>query len=815
VTAADLLDALGAAGVRLAARDGRLQLRGPTGSLTEALRREVARTKGALLALLAEESGIPTAGDIATMPSVNIGGKLFTYSPRWSGGRLAAADGLLAFDVETDVVDLKREVPRLALASASAGEAASCLVHPDDLGAFVRAHDGLDLVCHNAAFDFWAVERHLRLRGEDAALAAWWETAEANRLHDSMLLDMLLRLAVDDAFPDPRDLATVAREYTCLEISKADPFRLRYGEIIGKDWSGVERGFFEYAIKDAVVTRLAYLAIRERAVALADGSPARRDVLPDARERFGLLTEAVQVKKAIALTQVTRNGMCVDLASVREGEAELRRSLGEAVSRVRALCPGLYNTDRQGDLVLTRTGAPSRSAKALDVQLAKVAEEVRRETGIVPKIPLTLRGRRPSASTKAWAEYSHLHPFLASWTEAEELSKLNQFFAHLQHDQVHPCYTTLVRSGRTSCRDPNVQQIPRDGPLRHAFVASTGHLLLAVDYAFIELRTLAAVCLLRHGSSDLAEVIKAGADPHAHTAAMMLGVEPGEFSRWKEDPGRKGAYTAARQAAKAVNFGVPGGLGAESLAAYARRTYEVPLTTEEARQRRERLVKDVYPELALYLAEDAAAVVAGNLRAPVVDVRQALGDVSLTAVRKVLEGDPRRADGAPYKETFVSRVWAALAGLNRYPDLQGALENRTPGKPLARAVCQAAVATLTGRLRGRVRYSQARNTPFQGLAADGAALALFALVKEGFRVVGFVHDEVLVELPDEGGYVSEAKVRRVEEILCREMEEVLVGGIPAACESTLSARWEKGAGLAIGDGKVFPAVPLNDEAGGG
>jgi hypothetical protein len=122
-------------------------------------------------------------------------------------------------------------------------------------------------------------------------------------------------------------------------------------------------------------------------------------------------------------------------------------------------------------------------------------------------------------------------------------------------------------------------------------------------------------------------------------------------------------------------------------------------------------------------------------------------------------------------------------------------------------VCQAGVATLTGRIRGRVKYSQARNTPFQGLASDGAALALFKLVKEGFKVVGFIHDESLVELRDEGGYVSEAKVNRVREIMCRAMESVLVGGIPVDCEAALSTCWSKGAKLIVRNGKVFPWEP--------
>jgi hypothetical protein len=387
---------------------------------------------------------------------------------------------------------------------------------------------------------------------------------------------------------------------------------------------------------------------------------------------------------------------------------------------------------------------------------------------------------------------------------------------------VHPSYTTMVRTGRTSCRAPNVQQVPKDSAFRQAFVASPGHLLLAVDYSFIELRTFAATALQRYGWSDMADVIKAGVDPHAHTAAMMFGVPPEEFLTWKDNDAvaetrtvdgkeevikLKDKFDKARQMAKPVNFGVPGGLGVASLVSYAHSTYKVDYTFEEAKERRELLTRKIYKELDLYLTEDGPALVARNLQAPLWQVRNELGDMHLSSVRKVLAGDPRRADGKPYQRTFVSRVWASLAGLNKNPELKEALEKRQPGEALAAKVCHAGVATLTGRLRGRVRYSQARRTPFQGLAADGAALALFELVREGFRVVGFVHDEILVELPDEGGYVAEAKVRRVEEVLRRAMAGVLVGGIPVGCEAALARRWSKKAKLIARDGKVYPWEP--------
>src|SRR5439155_251509 len=81
--------------------------------------------------------------------------------------------------------------------------------------------------------DFWVVEEHLRAGGREDARRAWWDVAARNRLHDSMVLDMLIRLARDDAYPVPRDLAAVAQSAAGLSIRKDDPYRMRYGEIVG------------------------------------------------------------------------------------------------------------------------------------------------------------------------------------------------------------------------------------------------------------------------------------------------------------------------------------------------------------------------------------------------------------------------------------------------------------------------------------------------------------------------------------------------------------------------------------------------------
>ena len=62
--------------------------------------------------------------------------------------------------------------------------------------------------------------------------------------------------------------------------------------------------------------------------------------------------------------------------------------------------------------------------------------------------------------------------------------------------------------------------------------------------------------------------------------------------------------------------------------------------------------------------------------------------------------------------------------------------------------------TITGRIQSKATYCQVRNSRFQGLAGDGAKLALFELFKREIRVVAFIHDEIVIEVPEGSDYRS-------------------------------------------------------------
>lgn len=97
------------------------------------------------------------------------------------------------------------------------------------------------------------------------------------------------------------------------------------------------------------------------------------------------------------------------------------------------------------------------------------------------------------------------------------------------------------------------------------------------------------------------------------------------------------------------------------------------------------------------------------------------------------------------------------------------------------------VTTITGRLRGNTTYCAEKNTPFQGLAADGAKIALYNLQREGFKVVGFVHDEVICEVNNKK---YDDLLQKQEKIMIEAMQEV-VPDVKISVDSMISERYCK------------------------
>jgi hypothetical protein len=79
---------------------------------------------------------------------------------------------------------------------------------------------------------------------------------------------------------------------------------------------------------------------------------------------------------------------------------------------------------------------------------------------------------------------------------------------------------------------------------------------------------------------------------------------------------------------------------------------------------------------------------------------------------------------------------------------------------------------------------------------------LWDLLHRGIEPLGFIHDEILFLVSDQGGHVDLAVVEERESTMSQAMAKV-TGAVPVACESTLSTCWSKRAARIVQDGKMF------------
>ena len=711
---------------------------------------------------------------------VGLAGQAYAFDI-WDGRQLP--DKLLAYDTETAAIE-GNEIPQLAVATIHGNQGSSCFIHPSKLARFVNQHSHAYWCCHNAVFDFWVTAQALQT--DSIALAAWWDMAGAGRLCCTMILDCLLRLAESDAEPINRDLGTVAAEYCGLKIDKQDPFRLRYGELLDMSataWQNTDPGFWKYAAKDPIATLQVAQRQFQRAQELI--APYSGELLPNAQRRFGPLTACLQAQGAIALDYLSRTGVEIDL----DQATQLRSVIAKLVNEHMQQLEDLGGTEifrrygprskQAGQYQLSPSGVAKRNAKLVKQRLQQIAK-----ASNAPIKPPKNKDGLVTDSVKYWKQHEHLDPFIAAYVQFTEQAKLMQFFDKLDNKRIYPKYRPLVRTGRTSCSNPNLQQLPRDARFREMIIAPPGYWLLQIDYSVLELRTLAQICLRRYGKSVLADLFCQGIDPHKHTARLLLGLSLEQFQQLPVAEQKQ-----ARQRAKAVNFGVPGGLGAASLVTYAKQAYRVELTLKQAKAFRHQLITKIYPELSATLRDTQIAEIASNLQTTEAKVRQAFAsrDQRLHASR-ILEGCTETPEGTAYEYDLIAHVWLCLEQLNSNPELQHALKARQPSRLLMRRIFFGNALTISGRLRGHVGFSQKANTPFQGLAADGNKLALFRLLRAGYQVCGFIHDEMLILIPDGTDY--DAAAGQVQQILVSAMQE-LCPDIPISSECLLADRWYK------------------------
>ena len=249
---------------------------------------------------------------------------------------------------------------------------------------------------------------------------------------------------------------------------------------------------------------------------------------------------------------VERNGAYVDIKALHECQEKYARIEKEYLEKLNTLYKINWNSSGQ------------------------VAEVLFEKEGL-PVIKKSKKTGKPSADASVLnrlaARGHELPQLILQYKAANTLNKmfLNRWEDDLGPDKrIHPSFNlTNVVSGRTSCQNPNLQQVPRTKDVRAIYKAPKGRLFFEADYSQLELRIAAEYS----GDPTMMDIYLNNGDIHTTTAKLMTGGrEPTKEERNK---------------AKAVNFGFLYGMMAKKFVDYAYDSYGVVFTLPEATQFRE------------------------------------------------------------------------------------------------------------------------------------------------------------------------------------------------------------------------------------
>lgn len=246
-----------------------------------------------------------------------------------------------------------------------------------------------------------------------------------------------------------------------------------------------------------------------------------------------------------AYRDIERNGLYIDLDSLEEVKRKYNKEEKRLLKELKQHHDINWNSSAQvAHVLFDLEGMPviSKTGKGAPSTAADVLKELAMKGYEIPDMLLKYK----DATTRN-------KMFLNRWAD------------DCYESRIHPNFNlTNVVSGRTSCNNPNLQQVPRTKDIRGLFSGAPGMILFEADYSQLELRIAAHYA----NEKTMLDIYNHDGDIHTETAKLFTnGREP-----TKEERGK----------AKAVNFGFLYGMQAKKFVKYALDSYGQVFTLNEA-----------------------------------------------------------------------------------------------------------------------------------------------------------------------------------------------------------------------------------------
>ena len=364
------------------------------------------------------------------------------------------------------------------------------------------------------------------------------------------------------------------------------------------------------------------------------------------------------------------NGIHVDIDKFAELQVELFGEMSRLTNEAKALMPRRLLNKYGEDFSLTK------SAIIKDFMFVHP-----NGLKLEPKMKTAKTGQPSTAfdHLKMFEDVPEAVEFVKiykEWNSAKktESTYITGFLKHLREDGLlHPT-AILYRgdyggtgddsgtvTGRLSFKDPAWQTLSKHTiwakKLRLAYPAPEGYCIVNWDYSQGELRVIACVA----NEPTMIQAYHDGIDMHLKTGAELNGYTLAEALRMKEEGHED--IGAIRQGGKAGNFGLIYGIFPEGFVEYARNTFGVIISIEEATVQREQFFK-IYPELVNYHSQyKSHAHDYGYVQSPLGRVRH-LPLINSTNFSIMLKAE-RQAINSPIQSTLSDLSCLAFSEFKR------------------------------------------------------------------------------------------------------------------------------------------------------
>ncbi len=389
-----------------------------------------------------------------------------------------------------------------------------------------------NLIAHNAVFECGVIITHYP---ELADLV--FEALNNGLMHCTKINESLWNIQREKALFG-LTLAGLVKHYFETDISAGkgeDAWRMRYSELDGIPISEWPKEAVDYAIDDSIWAYKVHNMQKPIAQALALKSAVYLNLMGSEgflvnRERVELLEKEIWEFLTPRYDFLVAEGFCDYIPRQKQPRKQVKK-LKEYVESLNV------------DLMYTNKGGVATSGEALASYQTQVDSPV----------------------LKAFSELSRYEKILTSYIKNLKCAK----------PKIYSQYSTTLNTGRTSSSGSklfsslNIQQIPRavEGvsyDVRNCFIPRPGFKICSIDYSGLELCSAAHQLFKTLGYSYMREALNEGEKPtdmHSKLASKIKKVPYEEFIAHKKEQ----EYKDARQKAKPINLGFPGGIGYDTM----------------------------------------------------------------------------------------------------------------------------------------------------------------------------------------------------------------------------------------------------------